>query len=60
MAFLRDFLVAKEGEAKEGGVLQCPASESLGKYRVTKVDEDGPFWVPWYSFASQPYHACVK
>ena len=43
MAFLRDILVAKEGEAKEGGVLPWPASESLSKYSVTQVDEDGPF-----------------
>ena len=43
MAFLRDFLVAKDGVAKEVGVLPCPANNVVLNYRVTKIDKEGPF-----------------
>ena len=46
MAFLRDFLIAKEGISKEVGVLPCPANNVVLNYRVTKVGKEGPFRLP--------------
>ena len=58
MAFLGDFLIAKEGTSKEGGVLLCSASKNILNYCVTKVDKGGPLWLPQeYSFAFHPYRA---